>query len=135
MTGAAYDEIAEWYETEFPAHQRRGVDDRGFADVIGIDRALVDLLGARRWTCLEVGCGTGDFADRVRALGWTPVGVDISAGMLRYAAGRLATAQGDAARLPVGSGSVDAVIGVMVHSDLPSTPITFSLRASKPAVR
>ena len=100
MTRAAYDDIAEWYETEFLAHQRRGSEDRDFADFIGIDQALADLLGPGDGTCLEVGCGTGIYAERVRVLGWGPMGVDISAGMLRYAADRLPAVQGEATRLP-----------------------------------
>ncbi|MEM9132262.1 MAG: class I SAM-dependent methyltransferase [Actinomycetota bacterium] len=120
MTRAAYDDIADWYESEFLAHQRRGGEAREFADSIGIDRALVDLLGPGTGTCLEVGCGTGVYAERVRALGRQAIGVDISGRMLRYAAERLPTAQGDATRLPFGSGAVDAVIGVMIHSDMPA---------------
>jgi predicted TPR repeat methyltransferase len=41
--------------------------------------------------CLEIGCGTGVHAASVRALGWTPIGVDVSAGMLRHARGGSAT--------------------------------------------
>ncbi len=51
--------------------------------------------------CLEVGCGTWVHAGTVRELGWTPVGVDLSAGMLRHARGRLAVARADAERLPI----------------------------------
>lgn len=120
MTKAAYDDIAEWYETEFLAFQRRDGANRDFADLIGIDQAITNLLGPGTGICLEVGCGTGIYADRVRSLGWEPVGVDISAGMLRYAADRLPTARGDAVRLPFASAAVDAAIGVMIHSDMPS---------------
>jgi SAM-dependent methyltransferase len=82
---AAYDEIADWYEQEFIAGQRAG--GRADADPLGIDRALGDLLGQGSGTCLDIGCGTGVHAGRVRALGWTPVGVDLSAGMLGHARG------------------------------------------------
>ena len=74
MPQAAYDEIADWYETEFLAHQRWGSEEREFADAIGIDQALVELLGPGRGTCLEVGCGTGVYADRVSRLGRNPIG-------------------------------------------------------------
>ncbi|GAA1742638.1 class I SAM-dependent methyltransferase [Luedemannella helvata] len=114
-TGAAYDEIADWYEDAFLAAQ-------GDADPIGVGAALDALLGPGDGVCLEVGCGTGAHADRVRALGWTPVGVDLSAGMLRRSAGRLTAARADAARLPVRDASVDAVIAVMVHTDMPAYP-------------
>src|SRR5574341_2485001 len=95
---AAYDEIADGYEQEFLGSQRArdGIAD---ADPLGINRALRDLLGQGTGTCLEIGCGTGVHAARVRELGWTPVGVDLSAGMLRHARGRLALARADAERL------------------------------------
>lgn len=117
---AAYDEIADWYEEEFLGGRARVAvrDD----DPLGIDRALRDLLGTGRGTCLEIGCGTGVHAARVRELGWTPVGVDISGGMLRHARGRLPIAQGDAERLPIRDGSMTAVIAMMVHTDMPGYP-------------
>jgi SAM-dependent methyltransferase len=114
-TTAAYDEIADWYEGEFLP--RSSVDDP-----LGIDRALRDLLGPGDGRCLEIGCGTGVHAASVRALGWLPVGVDLSAGMLRHARGRLACARADAERLPLGDASVDAAIAVMVHTDMPAYP-------------
>lgn len=117
-TTAAYDEIADWYETEFLATQRAARDQMEFADLIGIDQALVELLGAGAGTCLEVGCGTGIYAERMRSLGWTPVGVDISAGMLRHSRGRLPAAQGDGYSLPFASNSCDAAVTVMVHTDM-----------------
>lgn len=114
---AAYDEIADWYEEQFLPGQRAAG-----ADPIGVDRALRDLLGAGDGVCLEIGCGTGAHADSVRDLGRQPVGVDLSAGMLRHARGRLPAARGDAGRLPFGTGSLPAVIAVMVHTDMPGYP-------------
>jgi ubiquinone/menaquinone biosynthesis C-methylase UbiE len=84
----------------------------------GTDRALVELLGSGPGVCLEVGCGTGVYAARVADLGWTPVGVDLSAGMLRHAVVRLPVAQTDATRLPLPDRSLGAVITVMVHTDV-----------------
>ncbi|MGH3737078.1 MAG: class I SAM-dependent methyltransferase [Micromonosporaceae bacterium] len=109
---AAYDEIATWYETEFLANTREG-------DPIGVDGALRDLLGPGAGICLEIGCGTGIHADTVRELGWSPVGVDLSQGMLSYALPRLPVARADATRLPVRDASVPAVTAVMVHTDMP----------------
>ncbi|MEN3613530.1 methyltransferase domain-containing protein [Plantactinospora sp. ZYX-F-223] len=114
--GAAYDEIADWYETEFLS--RRTVAD----DDLEIGRTLRLLLGPGEGPCLELGCGTGVYADAVRALGRTPLGVDLSAGMLRYARGRLPIVRGDATRLPVRDGALPAVVAVMVHTDMPGYP-------------
>lgn len=111
---AAYDAIADWYEREFlPA---------GRDDPLGLDRALRELLGQGAGTCLEIGCGTGVYAATVRELGWTPLGVDLSAGMLGYARGRLPVARADAERLPVASNSIPAAIAMMVHTDMPGYP-------------
>jgi SAM-dependent methyltransferase len=115
MGTAAYDEIADWYETEFLARQAIG-------DPLGIRRALTDLLGPGSGGCLEIGCGTGVYAGLLRELGWTPVGVDFSAGMLRHAAGRLPAARADARRLPVRDRCLPAVAAVMVHTDMPDYP-------------
>jgi SAM-dependent methyltransferase len=59
-------------------------------------------------------------AGRVRGLGWTPVGIDISAAMLRHARGRLPAARADAVRLPVRDRCLAAVITVMAHTDMPA---------------
>jgi SAM-dependent methyltransferase len=122
---AAYDEIADWYEQEFLGSQPATGNSTGGttdADPLGIGYALRQLLGHGSGTCLEIGCGTGVHAGRVRELGWTPVGVDLSAGMLRHARGRLALARADAQRLPVRDGAVPAAIAVMVHTDMPGYP-------------
>ncbi|MET8148502.1 class I SAM-dependent methyltransferase [Actinoplanes sp. NPDC049668] len=92
-------------------------------DPLGVRATLADLLGpGSGGTCLEIGCGTGINADQIRGLGWTPVGVDISAGMLRHARGRLLSARADAARLPIADDAVDAVVSIMAHTDLPGYP-------------
>lgn len=106
---AAYDEIADWYEERFG----------GGEDPLGLHAALGELLGTGSGPCLEIGCGTGHNAGTVADLGWTPVGVDISARMLGHARGRLPVARGDAALVPVRSGAVSAVVTVMAHTDMP----------------
>ncbi|MDT7798944.1 MAG: hypothetical protein QOI78_2377 [Actinomycetota bacterium] len=110
----AYDAIAEWYETSFLAGQRE--------DPLAIRPAVRELLGAGSGPCLEVGCGTGVHAELIRSLGRTPLGVDVSDGMLRYASGRLPVVRGDAGVLPFASGSLPAVVAVMVHTDMPAYP-------------
>jgi SAM-dependent methyltransferase len=112
---AAYDEIADWYEHDF-------LPTTGEGDPIGIRRQLTELLGPGRGLCLEVGCGTGVHAAQVGGLGWTPVGVDLSGGMLAYAKQRLPIARADATRLPVRSASVPAAVAMMVHTDMPDYP-------------
>jgi len=112
---AAYDQIADWYEEQFLGAQSG-------TDPLGISRALRVLLGKGSGICLEIGCGTGVYARQVRELGWTPVGVDLSTGMLRHAKDRLPVAHADAGRLPVRDKGVGAVIAVMVHTDMPAYP-------------
>ncbi|TDC64301.1 class I SAM-dependent methyltransferase [Streptomyces hainanensis] len=116
---AAYDEIADWYESEFLPDGRRAGPA---GDPLELHRLLGELLGEGVGACLEIGCGTGANAAWVRALGRTPVGVDLSAGMLRHARGRLPAARADATRLPIADGSVPAVLAMMVHTDMPDYP-------------
>jgi ubiquinone/menaquinone biosynthesis C-methylase UbiE len=84
--------------------------------------ALRDLLGDGTGPCLEIGCGTGAHAEAVAGLGWRPVGVDLSAGMLARARGRLPAARADAERLPVRDAAVPAATAVMVHTDMTGYP-------------
>lgn len=112
MTRALYDDVADWYETEFLAGP----------DLIGVNDQLRRLLGPGDGPCLEIGCGTGARASVVAGLGRTPIGVDLSAGMLRYTPGRLPAVRGDATRLPFASGSLPAAVAVMIHTDVPDYP-------------
>ncbi|MFI9772249.1 class I SAM-dependent methyltransferase [Streptomyces sp. NPDC052415] len=116
---AAYDDIADWYETEFLARQPTGAGD---GHPLGLTTLLQDLLGEGGGTCLEIGCGTGVHASQVRELGWNPVGVDLSRPMLRHARNRLPVVQADAAQLPIRDGCVPAVIAMMVHTDMQHYP-------------
>ncbi|WP_433295218.1 class I SAM-dependent DNA methyltransferase [Actinoplanes sp. CA-030573] len=112
---AVYDEIADWYETDFLPRSTPG-------DPIGIRRSIATLLGAGSGPVLELGCGTGVHAAQLRELGREPLGIDLSGRMLAYARGRLPIAQGDATRLPVADAALDAVISIMVHTDMPAYP-------------
>ncbi|MEV0777764.1 class I SAM-dependent methyltransferase [Streptomyces sp. NPDC050433] len=116
-TTAVYDEIADWYEHDFLA-----ASDTGHADPLGLGDLIDDLLGEGTGSCLEIGCGTGIHAARVRALGRTPVGVDLSTGMLSHARARLPVARADAERLPLRTASVPAALTVMTHTDMPGYP-------------
>lgn len=108
---AAYDAYADWYEDYVSgaaaAYTRRSGE------------LLADLLGRGAGRCLDVCCGNGVRAAALRALGWTPLGVDLSRGQLRHAAGRLPVVAGDAAALPVATGSVPAAVCMVAHTDLP----------------
>jgi SAM-dependent methyltransferase len=118
---SVYDEIADWYEEEFLDGQSTGAKSRD-GNPLDLDAVLRDLLRKGGGVCLEIGCGTGIHAACVRELGWTPVGVDLSAGMLRHAHGRLPIAQADAERLPLRNACLPAVIAMMVHTDMPAYP-------------
>ena len=128
MAPAAYDEITDWYEHEFLA-----ATATPGTDPLGIDAALGSLLGRGTSACLEIGCGTGVHAGRVRGLGWTPLGIDISTAMLQYTRGRLPAARADAIRLPVRDRCLPAVITVMAHTGMPAYPAVLTEAAPGPA--
>lgn len=83
-----------------------------------IIRRMASWSSDRSMDILDVGCGTGVFAERVRAaLPWSSVwGVDLVAAMLiqggarRHAdRGRVVAVQGDSERLPFPAGAFDVV--------------------------
>jgi SAM-dependent methyltransferase len=133
---AAYDGIADWYEHEFLGAVGAETQD---GNPRGLARPIVDLLGSGDGVCLEIGCGTGIHAGCVRDLGWAPIGLDLSAGMLRHASARLPVARADVMRLPLADGSVDAVLAAMIHTDVLDFPAVLreaarALRAGGPLV-
>ena len=79
------------------------------------DRARAELRALRPGSVIDVGCGTGIFAERLaRELAPAAVaGCDLSQGMLAQAASRtrrVGWVRGDSARLPLRTGAVDAVV-------------------------
>ncbi|HEX4905174.1 MAG TPA: ubiquinone/menaquinone biosynthesis methyltransferase [Acidimicrobiales bacterium] len=60
-------------------------------------------------TVLDIAAGTGDFCRELAAAGFSPIGVDLSFGMLANARTDAPLVQGDALRLPFPDGSVDGV--------------------------
>jgi SAM-dependent methyltransferase len=107
-----YDGLAEWYDEVMRDPGNRGPLARSAYET------LAELLGAGSGAALDIGCGTGLAAEKVRWLGYEPFGVDLSFDQLRVASRRLPAAQGDAARLPVASGQVPLAYSAFVSSDL-----------------
>lgn len=99
------------------------------------DAVLAVLRAHAPRTILDLGCGTGHLLERLAASGPATrlVGCDYSAGMLAHAAFRLATPPapgrptarlvcGDAGRLPLANGSVDAVVSTEAFHWFPDQP-------------
>jgi demethylmenaquinone methyltransferase/2-methoxy-6-polyprenyl-1,4-benzoquinol methylase len=100
-TGREYDAGAEGFDDRF-AESRATV--RRF-DVIDEPQRQC-ARGAER--VLEIGCGTGRLLATLG--GRLSVGIDVSAGLLRIAAGKdLAVIRADAHRLPFAAGSFEAI--------------------------
>ncbi|MTE18559.1 methyltransferase domain-containing protein [Streptomyces sp. TRM43335] len=116
---AAYDEITNRHGAVLPDDlpPRPGADGP-----LDLGALLRDLLGEGTGPCLDIGCGTGAHASVVRALGWTPLGVALSAGPPHGTRGRLSVARADAGRLPVRNSSVPAVVAVPALTDVPDRP-------------
>jgi 2-polyprenyl-6-hydroxyphenyl methylase/3-demethylubiquinone-9 3-methyltransferase len=77
-------------------------------------RCLAPLSGLR---VLDLGCGKGRFAARLKEEGAEVVGLDLSAAMLAGAAG-LDRVRASARRLPFAAGAFDAVVAVEVFEHL-----------------
>ena len=72
---------------------------------------------------VDVGCGPGASLETISASGHRGIGVDYSPELARAAAAAGAsTVVGDAERLPISDGAVDAVVIECVLSALPDTP-------------
>jgi SAM-dependent methyltransferase len=109
---ARYDGHADWYDATFGFLGT----DAGFGGLLG--RLLGPATGDTR-LCLDIGCGTGLHVAAVHALGYTVVGVDVSADQLRIAASRNPRlVRADAGRLPLRDASVPAVVMTFVHTDV-----------------
>lgn len=112
QTRARYDGLADWYEsTAGPS-----------ADYSA--EALLDLLGDASGRCLDLGCGTGLYADVLRRAGREVIGVDLSQDQLRIAAAREPVTAGDASLLPFRDGAFDDVAAIWVHGDIDDLPAT-----------
>ncbi len=109
MTGARYDGIADWYDTEF---QPAPLESETW-------EMLTRLLGEANGSLLDVGCGTGSFSAALAEVGWDVTGVDVSADMLRRATARgVHTVQADAATLPFDDSSFGTAVSVFTSTDV-----------------
>lgn len=118
---ARYDGLASWYDGVV-----RSLDLTGVAvEVVG------RLLGPGPGRCLDLGCGTGIAFPVLAGLGWSIVGVDVSADQLAVArehadavGARLVHA--DASRLPFADGSFGSVVSVLTHTDFDDAAAAFA---------
>ena len=86
---------------------------------------LLDVLPPPGGRTLDVGCGEGRAPRELTARGYKVVGVEASPTLARLAAEHeqpTPVANGDAAALPVASGSVDLVVASMTLQDVDDMP-------------
>jgi SAM-dependent methyltransferase len=107
-----YDGLAEWYDQYVGGSH---ADEGG--------RLVRRLLGLGPGRLLDQGCGGGRFFELFAELGWSPVGVDLSADQLRIAQRRADAVgaelvQGDATELPFADEEFDAVVQILVSTDI-----------------
>ena len=87
---------------------------------------------------LDLGCGVGGDLDRLRSMDLCPVGLDQSASMLTTARRRLGVdvplVRGDAARLPLRTGSIDGcrIERVLQHVEVPRAVVDEIARVVRP---
>lgn len=118
--------------------EARGYDDSrgGEARARAAADAVERLLPQGPRTVLDIACGTGIVTRRLLRPGRTVLGVDRSPGMLALAARRVpgGVVCGDATRLPLAPGSVDAVVIVwLLHLlDAPAAVLAEAARVLRP---
>lgn len=128
MARARYDGVADWYQEFRPSLPPDELN------------ALRRLLGPGSGSCLDVGCGTGLATAAVAELGWSAVGVDVSADLLEIARGRgLQVVRAPADAIPFADESFDAAVSVWTHTDVDDFPAVVTevarmLRAGAPFV-
>jgi SAM-dependent methyltransferase len=108
ISRARYDGWAGWYD----AYAQGPL----YADLPG---HLLRLAGSGAGVCVDAGCGTGVHLEALASLGWSVVGLERSADMLRLARQRCpAVVQADAARMPFPDAFVSRVASVLTLTDL-----------------
>ncbi len=105
---------------------------------VGWRRRAVRALGLPAGSrVLDVACGTGDLCRELASAGMSPVGIDLSLGMLRHARTSAPLVQADALRLPVPDGAADGITsGFALRNvvDLPAM-LAEAARALRPGGR
>ena len=88
-----------------------------------VAEALATLEVIEGQLVVDVGCGTGQYLPALDTAGAAVIALDLSEGMLRSATSSAASrVAGDAAQLPLASGSVDAVLMMHMLYHVPRPP-------------
>jgi SAM-dependent methyltransferase len=109
------------YATEAGLRARRSYYDGADAAADAVDAVFTAVAETRPRRLLEVGCGWGEFAARVRdELGAEVVAVDLSPRMVELARGRELDARvADVQALPFGDGQFDCVAALWMLYHVP----------------
>lgn len=116
----AWEQLASSYDVVAGAYDAQFVDE---LDGKPRDRALLEAFAASVVDpVIDLGCGPGQIGLVLREHGREVVGVDLSRGMARLAAGRLGTAiVADLRDLPIADGALGAVVAFysLIHVPRP----------------
>lgn len=106
-------------------------------DVSWRKKAQRSLSLARGSTVLDLACGTGDFCRSLDKAGYSPVGIDLSFGMLSASTTDAPLVQGDLLTLPIQDAGVDGAICGFALRNLVSLDSFFSelVRVVRPGGR
>jgi malonyl-CoA O-methyltransferase len=115
-------------------HQRAQFQHRQTARLLDVAATLLPTGAAiaapiaTPITLLDIGCGTGFFAElaRQKCFTWNMVGVDIAEGMCGVAANFCSPVQADALHLPLAENAVDAVVSSLCLQWVDDLPRAFS---------
>jgi SAM-dependent methyltransferase len=104
-------ELTPWYRRWFGEAYKKLYPHRDDAQADSQVASLLRILPVTSaWRILDVGCGQGRHLEVFRQRGLNAVGIDLSASLLRDAAGKkLAVARGDMRHLPCKRGGFDLV--------------------------
>lgn len=89
-------------------------------------RTVASLALPQGTTVIDLACGTGDLCRELSASGLTPIGIDLSFGMLAAARTGAPLVHGDALRLPLPGGCVDGVTCGFALRNFASLPPFFA---------